>query len=252
MATKFIPGIYNYCDRWCERCTFTSRCRTFEKTGNLSPEQLDINNKAFWDNIAANFREAIEGLQKMAKEKGIDLDKEIPDEEDFIKKRKEKKDRMQKHPLHELCTKYVSIINPFLQNEGLFKSKEEELVNALILNTQSEESLVSEAKNINNCYEIITWYQYFLTAKFQRALSGKFDDLIEEDTIQNDSNGSAKIALIGIEKSMAAWAALYDLLPEEEDAILAALAILQQVKQKAEEEFPDAYKFIRPGFDGNI
>jgi hypothetical protein len=23
---KFIPGIYNYCDRWCERCRFTSRC----------------------------------------------------------------------------------------------------------------------------------------------------------------------------------------------------------------------------------
>ena len=26
---KFIPGIFNYCDRWCERCAFTARCRTF-------------------------------------------------------------------------------------------------------------------------------------------------------------------------------------------------------------------------------
>lgn len=25
----FIPGIYNYCDRWCERCAFTSRCLTY-------------------------------------------------------------------------------------------------------------------------------------------------------------------------------------------------------------------------------
>src|SRR5262245_58416083 len=23
---NFISGIYNYCDRWCERCAFTSRC----------------------------------------------------------------------------------------------------------------------------------------------------------------------------------------------------------------------------------
>jgi hypothetical protein len=23
---KYIPGICNYCDRWCERCPFTSRC----------------------------------------------------------------------------------------------------------------------------------------------------------------------------------------------------------------------------------
>ncbi len=25
----FIPGIHNYCDRWCERCPFSSRCRAF-------------------------------------------------------------------------------------------------------------------------------------------------------------------------------------------------------------------------------
>ncbi|MDY6990017.1 MAG: hypothetical protein SWQ30_18400 [Thermodesulfobacteriota bacterium] len=23
---RFISGIYNYCDRWCERCACTSRC----------------------------------------------------------------------------------------------------------------------------------------------------------------------------------------------------------------------------------
>jgi hypothetical protein len=25
-----IPGIYNYCDRWCERCQLTSRCLNYE------------------------------------------------------------------------------------------------------------------------------------------------------------------------------------------------------------------------------
>ena len=25
----FIPSIHNYCDRWCERCPFTSRCRAY-------------------------------------------------------------------------------------------------------------------------------------------------------------------------------------------------------------------------------
>src|SRR5262245_42488705 len=25
----FIVGIYNYCDRWCETCDFTSRCELF-------------------------------------------------------------------------------------------------------------------------------------------------------------------------------------------------------------------------------
>jgi len=26
---RMIPGIYNYCDRWCERCAFSRRCRVF-------------------------------------------------------------------------------------------------------------------------------------------------------------------------------------------------------------------------------
>ena len=27
---ELIPGIYNYCDSWCERCAFTNRCRSFQ------------------------------------------------------------------------------------------------------------------------------------------------------------------------------------------------------------------------------
>ena len=29
---NFIPGIYNYCDRWCQRCPFTFRCMNFAMT----------------------------------------------------------------------------------------------------------------------------------------------------------------------------------------------------------------------------
>ncbi|HTV00428.1 MAG TPA: hypothetical protein VMF13_07835, partial [Luteitalea sp.] len=28
----YIVGIFNYCDRWCERCPLTSRCRVFAST----------------------------------------------------------------------------------------------------------------------------------------------------------------------------------------------------------------------------
>lgn len=26
---RFIPGIYNYCDRWCARCLFNTRCLNY-------------------------------------------------------------------------------------------------------------------------------------------------------------------------------------------------------------------------------
>ncbi len=43
---KYIPGIYNYCDRWCERCQFTSRClnHSIEEKQNCKLEEIDVAN----------------------------------------------------------------------------------------------------------------------------------------------------------------------------------------------------------------
>lgn len=75
MKPKLIPGIYNYCDRWCERCTFTSRCQSYTRTSELSTEQLDSANKTFWSYLSANLENAIELLCIAAIERGIEPDK---------------------------------------------------------------------------------------------------------------------------------------------------------------------------------
>jgi len=43
---RFISGIYNYCDRWCDRCSFTSRCMHFaaSKKAHSELESFDIEN----------------------------------------------------------------------------------------------------------------------------------------------------------------------------------------------------------------
>jgi hypothetical protein len=76
---KFIPGIYNYCDRWYERCTMTAKCLTFAqelaaKEEATDPETNDINNEKFWESISLSFRVTLELLQEEAKRRGIDLD----------------------------------------------------------------------------------------------------------------------------------------------------------------------------------
>jgi len=83
---NFISGIYNYCDRWCERCPFTSRCLNFEmseeKFGDL--ENADITNEVFWQRLSETFQETLGMLKEMAAEKGIDLDAiELEDDDDF-------------------------------------------------------------------------------------------------------------------------------------------------------------------------
>lgn len=254
MKRKFIDGIYNYCDRWCERCTFTSQCRNYESTSKLTPEQLDISNNAFWDNISSNFQNALKLLYKAAKKHGIDLSKPLTEKEETAYKERETilETTAKKHPLSKLCKQYQGTVMPFVKKSDKdFIDKTRELVSHLDLGITSEENVEHTVADIGDCFEIIQWYMFFIDAKLQRALHGKLEgeEWEEENAYQKDSDGSAKIALIAIERSIVAWTRLYELLPSSEDAAFQSLAILQQLQKKASEEFPNAMRCKRPGFD---
>lgn len=64
-----------------------------------------------------------------------------------------------------------------------------------------------------------------------------------------DHDGSAKIAIIAIDRSIEAWSELFTILPEEEDHFLKVLSMLERIKKSAIGEFPLATSFMRPGFD---
>jgi len=73
---RFIPGIYNYCDRWCERCPQTFHCLNFflsEKEFS-NPETHDIRNEAFWRKLSGILGETLELLREAAKKWGIELE----------------------------------------------------------------------------------------------------------------------------------------------------------------------------------
>src|SRR2546430_15716919 len=76
--SEFISGIYNYCDRWCERCQFTSRCflyATEQADSDLDdPEVRDIRNEKFWTKLQSIFKNTAEMISQWAAEAGIDLD----------------------------------------------------------------------------------------------------------------------------------------------------------------------------------
>lgn len=75
-SQQFITGIHNYCDRWCERCPFTSRCLNFELGDEqfADPETRDIKNEAFWKNLAETLRATLDLVKETAGREGIDLD----------------------------------------------------------------------------------------------------------------------------------------------------------------------------------
>jgi hypothetical protein len=106
-------------------------------------------------------------------------------------------------------------------------------------------------RSVREALEIATWDCQLIGAKLHRALSGQdeadYDSPIDADPIQNDWNGSAKVALISIDRSIAAW---YAIAVATADAEAAAMAQrLLTLRLGVERKFPDARKFVRPGFD---
>jgi hypothetical protein len=104
--------------------------------------------------------------------------------------------------------------------------------------------------NLTDIVEVIRWYQFQIYVKIMRAVTGKLEDFdTPNDGYPKDSDGSAKVALIGIDRSVAAWGKILTVFPEHEDDFYKILLHLEQLRRQTETEFPDARNFIRPGFD---
>src|SRR4029450_8721175 len=70
------------------------------------------------------------------------------------------------------------------------------------------------------------------------------------DEAQTDFNGSAKIALIAIAESRAAWSVLMEAGRATADGVPAhAVRTLDELEASVRERFPRVMGFIRPGFD---
>jgi len=99
----------------------------------------------------------------------------------------------------------------------------------------------------NDALEVVYFYNFFISAKIYRALGGI--DNFESNEIQTDSNGSAKIALIAIDRLIAAWSVAMENMMDHEDEILKFLISLAEIRIETESAFPLARQFVRPGFD---
>jgi len=138
----------------------------------------------------------------------------------------------------------------FNSNEYLFFEKEAEVNRIRIISSQRNP--IQEAEDINDAVEILRWYQWQIHVKLERAI----DSLSAEEPLDNgefpkDSDGSAKVALIGIDRSMSAWKVLLTAFPGQTKQILSFIKILEHIKNGVETQFPNARDFIRPGFDDN-
>lgn len=245
-SEQFISGIYNYCDRWCERCTMRNKCLSFAMDPDLRTEKssrTDLNNEEFWQGMHESFELAFELLQESAEKWGIDLNA-APDP-DCEKRERRLERRIERDPLLKNAMAHAEAVDAWMdERKSLFGEKAKQIEREVEMELPGHDPL-PEAIALHEAVEVIRWYQYFLYPKISRAMSGLLDD---ERDMMDDVLGSAKIALIAIERSIGAWQTLGRVLQQSDD-VLELQIRLTRIKTELEQRIPDAMSFKRPGFD---
>ena len=226
-----IDFVSAYCDRWCERCPFTQRCSAFVAMAAVAMCEDDK-----------------EGLE-LAFGRAPDDDGVVPSPPDWLNDLEDVilSDR-EADAWAERCQQRRARINamPIVQLADALMRLAYEWLRANPQVGDTQDALVREAFEVAN-YDVI-----LIRAKLHRALDGREirgtdDALMNDDPVQNDWNGSAKVALISIERSATAWAVLASATGQEAPAVVAGQ--LHDLGAHVEREFPDVRRFKRPGFD---
>jgi hypothetical protein len=243
---NLISGIYNYCDRWCERCAFSARCLLYamEKADeDDDPAGRDINNEVFWQKLGSIYAETKGMISAWAEENGVDLSPRALAEagEQIDQERAQTRN----HPLAKAAEKYAFSVNGWFESE--FKQVE---VFSDILAGSNENREQDERSN--DLFDVIRWYQFQIAVKLMRGISSRLEEDEYDGEEWRDSDGSAKVALIAIDRSISAWKLISELHNENADSIRKFLLDLERLRLHAEQEFPSARDFIRPGFDENL
>jgi hypothetical protein len=213
MMTQYIESISDYCDRWCERCAFTSRCGEF--VFRLKAEATQVHHERSQQPCLPPSGGRIAGTTEAAP---LAPGPEVPD-------------------------RWPTIADPAIVH----------LVRAIA--TLSERWLAARHAVLSDRADVVLAEAIavaardstFIIAKLHRALERRSGTRDRGDPIQNDWNGSAKIALIAVERSEVAWRIIGQATGEDVPAAIAGM--LGDLHRETERAFPDAWAFVRPGFD---
>ncbi len=232
VSRDYIDFISAYCDRWCERCAFTSRCSAYA---------IEVATAMCGGDFEAGLELAVgraatpdEGPQPRP-----DFDPliEEPSEAELARFRREEDARAERVGESHIST--MATIAGVLAHRWLDDHRERVVAGADIV--------------VRDAIETIAWDCYLIAAKLHRALRGRDaaergEEWADDDhPVQNDWNGSAKVALISIERSLIAWETIAKATGDSEAAQQADRLV--DLRDAVDLEFPDARKFVRPGFD---
>ncbi len=236
---RYIEGIYNYCDRWCERCKYTDRCYSFQMDveDGIDPLNPDVSDEEVWEQVGKRLSQALELLRQHAVEMGLDFDN-LPEVVEEPPSELAARLEAQSKKLHK---EYVKRTQAFFENNtDYFKEKTQESADWVEMGIADDEETGNKWKLVDDQTKVIQWYTFFVGVKMRRAIGG-LDEMHGEQWSspeQSDANRTARITMLAIERSMAAWQVMLGTFTEKEDEIIQLLALLAKFRRMVETTFP--------------
>lgn len=216
----FIVGIFNYCDRWCERCPLTGRCRLFADEKEIDFEQ---GNGPLTEPRAVRERRRLFAEVAELHERAAELQEPTPLE------------------LKESAGRLPADLEPSTGVDPWL------LEHSIEVRKKITELELSANPSVRLAMQTIKYFALFVPMKMVRILSQVSREGPGDQ--QSDANGSGKAALLGLDRMEQAWRSLIE--SHHVSAAVAApfLAEIARMQRNINRAVPNARAFIRPGFD---
>jgi hypothetical protein len=231
---RIIEGIFNYCTRRCELCPFTEQqCSLYQSEREYERKHPEATRE---DQVHDSFAETFRLLEDWCRREGIDFEqiRREAESEETNAELERAAEAVRADPLQKMATAYTHAALTITDAMGAARA------------------MRRWPADVEAALETIGWHAGMVSAKVHRALHGHAEREMfrEDDAVQNDWNGSAKIARIIVAESKRAW----EVVMREGEApdnspLLELVSLLGQIDARLVDRFPRAMEFIRPGFD---
>ena len=211
---------YNFCDRWCERCTSEKqlRCKLYkdELERNMiclghgkDPDDHEMH-KAI---LEEQFEQDMAGFEERLEEWGVDPNAfEDSGEDPELEEIKKTDTYIKNHHLHETTEQYRRKAHNFLKKTFYREG--------------------TTPKELAYDFDTVAWYHTLLTVKLKRALAGFHEPPSEEDYGLCDAVAQFEVCQKAVRESIQALSKIELALPAHSVEIKTLLALLHNITSR--------------------
>ena len=217
-----IKGIYDACDQWCMYCPATSRCLAWRCSPDIQSGKQSIHRA-----LADRLYEGMMFLKRLCDAEG----RPTPEIDALLSN-----DPRKRAALIEICDPIERMGRRYAQFSHAY------------LRSRPDYPFEMHARRAGPTpFEVFAWFHALIAVKIYRALVSAAYAARGDEGRRDDALVSAKVALIGIDRSLAALA---EMDADNQDPRLELLqAQLRRLRRELEGRFPEARRIVRAGLD---